>query len=147
VRLSGGGLVRLRLDMMSNRPSEVAFYGLQGTSGVFESGRGGRGPGQVWVGENPPAGPVPDIHRQWQPIDEYADLLPAETHRIIEEAKGSGHGGGDYLVAHAFVQAILGEAPNPVDVTRAVEWTAVGLCSTESIRAGGAPVEVPNFRR
>jgi predicted dehydrogenase len=146
VRLSGGGLVRLRLDMMSNRPSEPAFYGLQGTHGVFESGRGGRGPGQVWVGENPPPGPVSDIHRQWLPVEEFNDMLPAETRALISDAKGAGHGGGDYLVAHAFIQAILGEAPNPVDVYRAVEWTAVGLCSTLSVRNGGVPIDVPDFR-
>jgi len=146
VRLRGGGLVRLRLDMMSNRPSEMAFYGIQGTHGVFESGRGGRGPGQVWIGENPPPGPVPDAHRDWLPIDEFADLLPQETRDLISQAKGAGHGGGDYLVAHAFVQAVLGEAPNPVDVFKAIEWTAVGLCSTQSILAGGIPVAVPDFR-
>jgi len=147
VRLKGGGLVRLRLDMMSNRPSETAFYGFQGTHGVFESGRGGRGPGQVWVGENPPPGPVPPIHLQWQPISNYYDLLPPITQKRIAEAKDSGHGGGDYLVAYAFVDAVLGEAANPVDVTRAVEWTAVGLCSTQSILQGGVPVAVPDYRR
>ena len=146
VRLRGGGLVRLRLDMMSNRPSETSFYGIQGTHGVFESGRAGRGAGQVWIGENPPPGPCPDIHRQWLPIEGFADLIPAETRQLIDAAKGAGHGGGDYLVAHAFVRAVLGEAPNPVDVIKAMEWTAVGLCSTQSIQAGGIPVPVPEFR-
>jgi len=147
VRLKGGGLVRLRLDMMSNRPSETAFYGFQGTHGVFESGRGGRGAGQVWIGENPPAGYVPPIHAEWQPVSDYGDLLPAKTRGLIAEAEGSGHGGGDFLIAHAFVSAILEEAPNPVDVIRAVEWTAVGLCSTQSILQGGVPVAVPNYRQ
>ncbi len=147
VRLQGGGLVRLRLDMMSNRPSETSFYGFQGTHGVFESGRGGRGAGQVWVGENPPPGPVEPIHLNWQPVSDYYELLPSVTKERIAEAKGSGHGGGDYLVAYAFVDAVLGVAPNPVDVVRAAEWTAVGLCSTQSIRQGGVPVTVPNFRK
>jgi predicted dehydrogenase len=146
IRLKGGGLVRLRLDMMSNRPSETAFYGFQGTTGVFESGRGGRGNGQVWVGENPAPGYVPDIHRQWEPVSNYAELLPAHTRSRMEEAKGSGHGGGDFLVAYAFVEAALGEASNPVDVVKAVEWTAIGLCSTQSIQTGGVPVTIPDFR-
>jgi len=147
LRLEGGGLVRLRLDMMSNRPSETSFYGFQGTHGVFESGRGGRGQGQVWVGENPPPGPVPDIHREWQSVTDFVDLLSADTLALIKRAHGAGHGGGDFLVAYAFVQAVLGEAPNPIDVIRAVEWTAVGLCSTQSILGGGVPVPVPDFRR
>lgn len=146
VRLSGGALVRLRLDMMSNRPPEEAFYGFQGTHGVFESGRGRRGGGQVWVGENPPAGPVRDEHRAWRPIGEFAELVPAPVRTLQAEAKGAGHGGGDFMVAYAFVQAALGEAANPVDVVRAVEWTAVGLCSTVSMDNGGTPVAVPNFR-
>ena len=147
VRLEGGGLVRLRLDMMSNRPPEEAFYGLQGTHGVFESGRARRGGGQVWVGENPPPGPVREEPRAWRPVGDFAELLPAETRALIRQAQGAGHGGGDFLVAHAFVRAVLGEAPNPVEPVRAAEWTAVGLCSTLSIEAGGAPVPVPDFRR
>ena len=147
VRLKEGGLVRLRLDMMSNRPSETSFYGLQGTHGVFESGRAGRGTGQVWVGNNPPPGPVPDIHRNWEPIEKYTDLLPKSTRQRLDDAASSGHGGGDYSVAYAFVDAVLGIAPNPVDIFRAVEWTAVGLCSTQSILNGGIPIELPEFRK
>ena len=146
VRLNGGGLVRLRLDMMSNRPSETSFYGIQGTHGVFESGRQGRGSGQVWVGENPPPGPVEPIHLRWQSVFDFEGLLPKQTRERIAQAKGAGHGGGDFLVAYAFVEAILGEAPNPVDVIRGIEWTAAGLCSTQSILKGGVPIAVPNFR-
>ena len=146
VRLRGGGLVRVRLDMMSNRPPEEAFYGLQGTHGVFESGRGRRGGGQVWTGDNPPPGPVKERRREWRPVADFAELVPSETRGLVAQARGAGHGGGDFLVAHAFVQAVLGEAPNPVDVFRAVEWTAVGLLSTVSIGQGGAPMAVPDFR-
>jgi predicted dehydrogenase len=146
VRLSGGGLVRLRLDMMSNRPPEEAFYGFQGTQGVFESGRGRRGGGQVWVGENPPPGPVKDEHRAWRPVGDFADLVPPSVRALQDVAKGAGHGGGDFMVAYAFVQAVLGEAANPVDVFKAVEWTAVGLCSIASINTGGVTVALPNFR-
>ncbi|RYG21013.1 Gfo/Idh/MocA family oxidoreductase, partial [bacterium] len=92
VRLSGGGLVRLRLDMMSNRPPEEAFYGLQGTHGVFESGRGRHGGGQVWVGENPPPGPVKEERREWRPVRDFADLVPPPLRDLQRQAQGAGHG-------------------------------------------------------
>src|SRR5919202_2973573 len=50
------GLIKVRLDMMSNRPHAQAYYSLQGTRGAFE---GRRSPGEeprVWLeetGSNP----------------------------------------------------------------------------------------------
>jgi hypothetical protein len=34
----------------------------------------------------------------------------------------------------------------PIDVYRAMDYTVPGLVSEESIRNGGAPVPVPDFR-
>ena len=51
----------------------------------------------------------------------------------------SGHGGGDYFVARDFVRAILDDRDPPIDVYRALDFTAPGLVSEESDRAGRGP--------
>jgi predicted dehydrogenase len=40
-KLENGGMVTLRLDMLSNRPHNMVHYALQGTNGCYESPRGG----------------------------------------------------------------------------------------------------------
>jgi hypothetical protein len=32
-----------------------------------------------------------------------------------------------------------------VDVTRAANWTAAGLCAHESAMRGGEPIDIPDF--
>ena len=63
-----------------------------------------------------------------------------------EEAVRAGHGGGDYFEVVDFIQAILGEAPNPIDVHRAMDMTLPGLVSQRSILEHGAWLDVPNSR-
>lgn len=146
VALRSGKQIRIRLDMMSNRPHQVGYYSLQGTQGVYESSRIGDAIGHVWIGENPPPGPVREVERRWRPLSDFDELLPDEWRHPPEAVRQAGHGGGDFFVVRDFVEAALGLRPNPIDVYAAVEWTAVGLCSQLSIAQGGAPVRLPNFR-
>jgi predicted dehydrogenase len=147
VQMRSGKLIRLRLDMMSNRPHQIAYYSLQGTHGVYEASRVAGQPGNVWIGENPGPGPVQDNHREWRPLTEFEEHLPDEWKNPTETARNAGHGGGDYFVVRDFVEALRGLRPNPIDVYAAAEWTAVGLCSQLSIAQHGAPVRLPEFRR
>ena len=140
-QLRSGRLAKVRLDMMSNRPHQMAWYSLQGTHGVYEASRIAGQRGNVWVGEN-----RPDDHREWRPISEFDDMLPESWRRPAEEALRAGHGGGDYFVARDFVHAILtGDSPS-IDIYAALDWTAAGLCSQVSIANGGVPIRVPDFR-
>lgn len=146
-QLSSGKLIRIRVDMMSNRPHQMTYYGLQGTRGVYETSRFPGEPARVWFGENPSAGPIDgEIARSWSPLSDYADHLPTRWRTQSSEALGAGHGGGDYWVVQDFVRACLGEEEPLIDVFDGLNWTAVGLCSTESLRGGGIPVRVPDFR-
>ena len=145
-KLASGRLVRIRVDMMSNRPHQMTYYALQGTRGVYEASRVAGQPGFVWFGENPPPGPVRDEHRSWRPLSDFSDHLPEMWRNPPPEALRAGHGGGDYFVVKDFVDACLGEAENPIPPEVGLEWTAVGLCSTLSLQNGGVPIRVPNFR-
>jgi predicted dehydrogenase len=138
-QLASGGLIKIRVDMMSNRPHQV-YYALQGTHGVYESGRAGA-PQQVWFGESK-AGDA----RSWRPLGDFESELPVAARHDIEAAKGSGHGGGDFLVGRAFARSLIEGTPPEIDVFDALEWTAAGLCSQQSILQGGIPVPVPDYR-
>jgi len=140
-RLRSGKLVKIRLDMLSNRPHQMAYYSLQGTRGVYEASRVAGEPGRVWVGENRAGEP-----RAWRPLSDYEDLLPDMWRNPPEAARRAGHGGGDYFQVRDFVQAVVTGAPPPVDLYAALEWTAAGLCSQLSIQNGGVPIRVPDFR-
>jgi predicted dehydrogenase len=145
-KLRSGKLIRIRLDMLSNRPHQMTYYALQGTHGVYESSRVPGQPGQIWLGENPPVGFISgEIHREWRPVQAFEEHLPAHWRNPPEAARGAGHGGGDYWVVRDFVDACLGEKPTAINVYDGLHWTAVGLCSTISLVNGGVPIRVPDF--
>lgn len=135
VKLRSGKLIRLRLDMMSNRPHHMTYYSLQGTEGVYECSRDDHQRGSVWFGGE----------RRWTPIAEFDHHLPEHWKNPPEAALRAGHGGGDYFVVKDWIDAVRGEREPAIGVSEALEWTAVGLCSTLSIQQGGASIRVPDF--
>ena len=46
------GVIKVRLDMMSNRPHIQAYYSLQGTRGAYEGARGLGDQPKIWVEES-----------------------------------------------------------------------------------------------
>ncbi|CAA9306241.1 MAG: GH109 [uncultured Chloroflexi bacterium] len=142
-QLNTGGLIKVRLDMMSSRPHAMAYYALQGTTGSFEGERGFGDQPKLWLGGQETG---PHTAREWRSLWDYEEHLPEMWRDPSEEALRAGHGGGDYFIATDFVNAIRsGNAP-PIDVYRALDYTVPGLISEQSIAAGGAPLPVPDFR-
>jgi predicted dehydrogenase len=138
---SRGGLVDVRLDMQSHRPHNMTHYVLQGTRGAYHSARHRGEADLVWI-EGRSSG-----REQWQSLDEYGDLVPEPWRSLGEQARASGHGGGDFFVARDWALSILNGTPPPIDVYRGLDFTVPGLVSEQSIEQGGTPVGVPNFRR
>jgi|GEM_PF-59526 len=134
-KLASGRLLRVRLDMMSNRPHAMTNYTLQGTAGCYESARAAGERDRIWLarlGET-----------RWHDLAELEGELPAWYREGLEAAAGAGHGGGDFFTARDFARACRGEIPVPIPVEDAVAWTAAGLCSQESIARAGMPIPVP----
>jgi predicted dehydrogenase len=139
-KLERGGLLTLRVDMLSNRPHITTYFTLQGTKGCFESGRGFGERSRLWLADRC------DGPEDWRALEEFADeFLPAAWRDAPEAARASGHGGADYQVARAFVESVESGA-SAIDVYRGLDMTLPGLISQESIRRGGAPIPVPDFR-
>ena len=137
-----GGLFKIRLDMLSNRPHNMNYHALQGTDGCYEGPHGFGDDHKVWIrGRNPD-------EQTWTSLWDYRDeFLPDERLHQSEEALKAGHGGGDYWVAIEFVRA-LREGRQPAQgLDYALDVTVPGILSEQSIALGGAPLAVPDFRR
>lgn len=61
------------------------------------------------------------------------------------DAAGAGHGGMDWFVLNAFIEAVKRKQPTPQDVYDAVTWSAITPLSETSIRLGGETVDFPDF--
>lgn len=64
-----------------------------------------------------------------------------------EEASGAGHGGMDFFVLHAFIEAYKRNAPMPLDVYDGATMMAITCLSEQSIAQGSAPMQIPDFTR
>ena len=58
-----------------------------------------------------------------------------------------GHGGMDYLVISAYLEAVKKNAKPPIDVYDAAAYMCITALSEESIQKGGAPIAIPDFTR
>lgn len=85
---------------------------------------------------------------QWQSDAEYMQKYDHPLwKRYGQEASTAGHGGMDFFVLHAFVEAWKREAPMPIDVYDAAALMAVTCLSEESIRQGSEPMAFPDFTK
>jgi predicted dehydrogenase len=136
-RMRKGGLVRMRLDLLSNRPHLMNFYGLQGTKGAYESGRLFGDKPRIYIeGHNK--------YDEWLAIDDFTeDYLPE---RYRNPAAGAGHWGADTFPLIDFVDAILDGSKPPLGIYEALEMTLPGIVSEASIDQGGAWLQVPDPR-
>ena len=57
----------------------------------------------------------------------------------------AGHGGMDFFVVHAFVEALKARAPMPIDIYDAVAWSAITPLSEQSVAEGFRTLPFPDF--
>jgi predicted dehydrogenase len=61
------------------------------------------------------------------------------------DAEGAGHGGMDFFVIHAFIEAAKRNEPTPMDVYDAAAWSVITPLSEQSIEMGNETVDFPDF--
>ena len=143
-----GALIKIRVDMISERPHAGSNYQLQGTDGCYESRRlGPADTRKIWLREL-------SKEVKWHDLDSLMEVeamaekyLPEMWRNPSEEAKKSGHGGGDYFEILDFVNAIRGIIPIQIDIHEAMDMTLPGLVSQQSIRENGKWLDVPDSRK
>lgn len=140
-RMEKGGLVNIRLDMLSNRPHNMAYYSLQGTEGCYEAPRGPSDSHKIWLKSR-----HEDPNTWHDPSEFEHEFLPEQWLHPPETALRTGHWGGDYFVVADFLQAIITETNPPIDIHIAMDMTIPGLISQQSIAQNSAWLPVPDSR-
>lgn len=132
VQTAQGRLIRLEHDVSNPHPYDRLNI-LAGTKGVFEDY-----PPRIYL--------EPEMSGdEWGDFDKYAD----RDHWLWKEHADppGGHGGMDYVMLFRLMQCMrLGLVPD-FDVYDAATWSSPVPLSHASIKAHGAPQEIPDFTR
>jgi hypothetical protein len=115
----------------------MIFYSLYGAKGFVETGREGG-----WRGTQGRLYIEGEMSKQAgaQPFD-----CPTVDPNAPAEALQGGHGTSEYYMVRDFIAAIENNTLPPIDVARAVDFTAPGICAHESAMRGGVWLDVPLF--
>ncbi len=134
IKCANGETVLLQHDTNLPRPYSLGFR-VQGTKGLWmDLNR------SLYI-EGVSAKP-----HQWEDAKAYLDKFDHPLWaRWSKETEGAGHGGMDFFVLHAFVEAIKRKANLPMDVYDAAVWSAITPLSERSIALGNETVEFPDF--
>ncbi len=136
IKTANGETVMVQHDTNLPRPYSLGFR-VQGTKGL-------------WMDLNDSLyieGVSEKAHR-WESHDAYLKKYDHPLWKKYEDkAIGAGHGGMDFFVDHAFVEAIKKKAPTPLDAYDAAAWSAISPLSEQSIAMGSMPVKFPDFSR
>jgi predicted dehydrogenase len=123
-------------DTNGPRPYSLGFR-VQGTQGI-------------WMDLNKSLyieGVSEKVH-QWEPAQPYLDKYDHPLwKKYADLATGAGHGGMDFFVDHAFIEAVKRKEPTPLDSYDCAAWSAISPLSEQSIALGSMSVDFPDFTR
>jgi predicted dehydrogenase len=130
---ANGETIFLQHDTNSPRPYSLGFR-VQGTQGL-------------WMDLNS------SIHvegiskpHQWDKAEEwFAKYDHPLWKKYGNDAQGAGHGGMDFFVLHAFIEAAKRNTTTPLDVYDAAAWSAITPLSEQSIELGNETIDFPDF--
>ncbi len=136
IRTAGDETILLQHDTNLPRPYSIGFR-VQGTNGI-------------WMDVNKSIyieGQSKDVHR-WEDAQGWLDKYDHPLWKKYgSDASGAGHGGMDWFVLNAFVEAAKRKTNTPQDVYDAVTWSAITPLSETSIQMGGESVPFPDFTK
>lgn len=141
IQTANGETIVLTLDTSSPRPYNLGFR-VQGTDGIWQEYHDGDfKTGMIHIDA------VSEKHH-W---DNTEIFLNSNDHplwkRYEKDASNSGHGGMDFFVDNAFIESIKRGVEFPLDVYDLATWYAITPLSEQSIAAGGALQQIPDFTR
>jgi predicted dehydrogenase len=142
---TGETALRVRVDHVSPRPHQMAYYALQGTTGSYEAWRGHGDTSKVWLAdEHEPS--LFHSPAQWHALEEQAARHIPDRLAAPPEARLGGHGTSEYWLLRDFLAAARGEIAVPIDVYAGLDYTLPGIMALDSAATGGAPLAVPDPR-
>lgn len=87
------------------------------------------------------------ISKYLNSADKYKEYLPKYWREITQEQIDLGHGGMDFYMIGAFLDALIDHKPMPIDVYDCATWYAITPLSAKSIAHGGRAYKIPDFTR
>lgn len=137
ITTANGESVIVTHDCNSPRPYSLGFR-VQGANGITEFDQHTK---RIYIENQSPS-------HSWEDMDAY---LKQYDHPLWkkhgEYAEGSGHGGMDFFVDHAFVEIVKRRLEAPLDAYDAAAWSAITPLSERSIENNGEPQDFPDFTR
>lgn len=139
IKCANGETICLKHDCSLPRPYSRGFL-IQGTKGIWQED----GARCYFDGMSP-------IHEgEWtHSWESEKDYIEKYRHPLWEEYERfglrGGHGGMDYLVLRAFIEAVQERKGTPIDVYDTASWMVVTALSESSVAMGGLPVAIPDF--
>jgi predicted dehydrogenase len=128
--------VLLQHDTNLPRPYSLGFR-VQGTNGIWMDVNN-----SIYIEGQSKKSHTWDDEKEW--LDKYDHPL---WKKYGNDAAGAGHGGMDWFVLNAFVEAVKRKIPTPQDIYDAVAWSAITPLSESSIALGGETMEFPDFTK
>ena len=137
ISTASGETIIVTHDTSSPRPYSLGFR-VQGTAGLTEFDEHTQ---RIYIEDVSP-------YDEWEPMGTYFEKYDHPLWRKYGQyAEGSGHGGMDFFVDHAFVEIVKRRLEAPLDAYDAAAWSAVTPLSERSIENNGEPQEFPDFTR
>lgn len=134
IKCANNETILLQHDTNLPRPYSLGFR-VQGTKGIWMDVNN-----SIYI-----EGQSKKAH-QWEQATEWLDKYDHPLWKKYgNDAAGAGHGGMDWFVLNAFIEAAKLKTNTPQDVYDAVTWSAITPLSETSIRLGGETVEFPDF--
>lgn len=134
IKCANGESILLQHDTNLPRPYSLGFR-VQGTKGIWMDVNNG-----IYI-----EGQSKEAH-EWDDAEKWLDKYDHPLWKKYgNDAAGAGHGGMDWFVLNAFVEAVKRKTNTPQDVYDAVAWSAITPLSETSIRLGGETVDFPDF--
>ena len=136
LKCANGETITLHHDCSLPRPYSRA-YTVQGTKAMYMENGG--------MFED-----TEEFHEKYghefAPISDYYEKYDHPIWAAYEsESSKHGHGGMDYLVLSAFVEAVIKKTTPTIDVYDTATWMAITCLSEDSIAMGGMPQAMPDF--
>ena len=136
INCANGETVMLSHDTHLPRPYSIGFR-VQGTKGI-------------WMDVNQSVYIENQSKKEdvWDPAKEWFEKYDHPLWKKYEgQAAGAGHGGMDWFVFNAFVEAVKKKGPTPIDVYDSVTMSVITPLSEKSLAEGNMPQEFPDFTR
>jgi len=133
---ANGETVTLTHDTHLPRPYSLGFR-VQGTEGIWMDVNN-----SIYIeGKS-------DKHDEWDKASKWFEKYDHPLwKKYASQAEGAGHGGMDWYVFNAFVQAVKQRKQTPIDIYDSLTMSVITPLSEKSLKEGNAPQDFPDFTK